>query len=300
MNDFGRRTALVTGGATGIGAAITSRLAGDGLNVFAVQRTDDEASAGRAMFAAHVASDRIEVAAHDLSTGPGCTASIDHCVARFGGLDILVNNAGISGMAALSALADYSDEDIDMAVLDGRLPALTPYFESVTLDGVFFAGNVTQAAQGLRKHGVASVSGMVCGLRYNARILARHLAETVGGIEVPRPPVERADVVPYVLAELDRAPEIVMQKGYLARVLSVSGEEVLDEGILPLEAFVDGSTDGVAATLEFDADEEIRPALYVRSGGVLRETLLPPHPLRRYDVLAYREALDDLLRPLAG
>jgi hypothetical protein len=28
--------------------------------------------------------------------------------------------------------------------------------------------------------------------------------------------------------------------------------------------------------------------------------MLPPHPLRRYDALAYREALDDLLRPLLG
>ncbi|HLE99266.1 MAG TPA: NAD(P)-binding domain-containing protein [Gaiellaceae bacterium] len=182
-------------------------------------------------------------------------------------------------------------------VLDGRLPALSPWFESVTLDGFFFAGNVTQAAQGLRKHGVASVSGMVCGLRYNARILARRLAETVCGIEVPRPSVDPDEVVPYVLSELDRAPELVMQKGYLARVLSAAEDGIRDEGILPLEAFVDGASDGVAATLEFDADEEIRPALYVRSGGVLRETLLPPHPLRRYGVLAYREALDDLLRP---
>lgn len=185
-------------------------------------------------------------------------------------------------------------------VLDGRLPAMSPWFESVTLDGVYFAGNVTQAAQGLRKHGVASVSGMVCGLRYNARILARRLAETVCGMELPRPPIDPDDVVSYLLAELDRAPELVMQKGYLARVLSATEEGIRDEGILPLEVFVDGSHDGVAATLEFDADEEIRPALYVRSRGVLRETLLPPHPLRRYDVLAYREVLDDLLRTLLG
>ncbi|HSI97973.1 MAG TPA: NAD(P)-binding domain-containing protein [Gaiellaceae bacterium] len=183
------------------------------------------------------------------------------------------------------------------AVLDGRLPALTPLFESVTVGGVYFAGNVTQAAQGLRKHGVASVSGMVCGLRYNARILARHLAETVSGHQVPRPTVEPMRVAPYLLSELDRAPELAMQKGYLARVLSVGGGGIRDEGILPLELFVDGSGDGVAATLEFDADEEIRPVLYVRRGGVLRETVLPPHPLRRYDAILYREALDNLLRP---
>jgi thioredoxin reductase len=183
-------------------------------------------------------------------------------------------------------------------VLDGRLPALTPYFESVTVPGVFFAGNVTQSALGLRKHGVASVSSMVCGFRYNARILARHLAETLTGVRPERPAVAPDRVVPYLLSELDGAPELAMQKGYLARVLSAHEGELRDEGILPLEVFVDGEQDGVAATLEFDADEEIRPVLYVRRGGLLREAMLPPHPLRRYDALVYREALDDLLRPL--
>jgi hypothetical protein len=183
-------------------------------------------------------------------------------------------------------------------VLDGRLPALTPLFESVTVPGVFFAGNVTQAAQGLRKHGVASVSSMVCGFRYNARVLARHLAETLFGLRRERPSVEPDRVVSYLLSELDRAPELAMQKGYLARVLSAAGGGLWDEGILPLEVFVDGDGDGVAATLEFDAEEEIRPVLYVRRGGLLREAVLPPHPLRRYDALVYRDALDDLLRPL--
>jgi hypothetical protein len=141
---------------------------------------------------------------------------------------------------------------------------------------------------------------MVCGFRYNARILARHLAETLSGVRLERPLVDPDRVVPYLLAELDRAPELATQKGYLARVLSTSGGEVRDEGILPLEVFVDGEEDGVAASLEFDADEEIRPVVYVRQGGTLREVVLPPHPLRRYEALAYREALDDLLRPVLG
>ena len=183
-------------------------------------------------------------------------------------------------------------------VLDGRLPAVTPLFESITVPGIFFAGNVTQAAQGLRKHGVASVSGMVCGFRYNARILARHLAETLSGAMQSRGHLAPDRVVPYLVGELDRAPELSIQKGYLARVLRAGDDGVVDDGILPLEVFVDDDGDGVAATIEFDADETIRPVVYVRHGGELREVALPPHPLRRYDALAYREALDELLRPL--
>jgi hypothetical protein len=183
-------------------------------------------------------------------------------------------------------------------VLDGRLPALTPFWESVTVPGIYFAGNVTQAAQGLRKHGVASVSSMVCGFRYNARILARHLAESIFGRRLERPLVDPAKVVPYLLDELNRAPELTMQKGYLARVLSaVEGDGIRDQGILPLEVFVDGSRDGVAVTLEFDAEETIRPVVYVRSGGTLREEALPTHPLRRYDEAVYRDSLETLLWP---
>ena len=184
------------------------------------------------------------------------------------------------------------------SVLDGRLPALTPWWESVTVPGVYFAGNVTQASQGLRKHGVANVSSMVCGFRYNARILARHVAETAFGLRVARPRLRPDRVAPFLVEELNRAPELTMQKGYLARVVSVDEDGILDQGVLPLEVFVDGSRDGVAVTLEFDAEETITPVVYVRRAGVLNETALPPHPLRRYDDPVYLDTIEKLLRPL--
>ena len=165
---------------------------------------------------------------------------------------------------------------------------------------LYFAGNTSDAARGLRKHGVASLSSMVCGFRYNARVLARHIAEEHFGIELERPRLEPASVVPYLLHELNCGPELVFQKGYLARVLSVNGAGVLDEGIQPLEVFVDGAADGIAVTLEFDAEETIRPMVYVRHDGVLHEEALPPHPLRRYSGTTYERELELLLRPLLG
>jgi thioredoxin reductase len=183
---------------------------------------------------------------------------------------------------------------------DGRLPALTPYWESVSLPGVYFAGNITQAAHGIRKHGVASLSSMVCGFRYNARVVARRIAEAVFSIPLERPRLQATEVSDFVLAQVARGPEIAMQKGYLARVLSVGQEGVLDEGVHPLEVFVDGSWDGVAVTLEFDDAEAIRPALYVRQDGQLQEILLPPHPLRRYDGPEYEAEVAAALKPLLG
>jgi thioredoxin reductase len=180
---------------------------------------------------------------------------------------------------------------------DGRLPALTPFWESVTLPRVFFAGNITQAAPGLRKHGVASLSSMVCGFRYNARILARRIAEHVFGELIERPPIKPSEVTRHLVAQLNGAAELSMQKGYLARVVSLQEDTPRDEGTMPLEAFVDGSGDGLAVTLEFAADETIQPVLYIRTARDVREVALPPHPLRRYHVLAYAALIDDALRP---
>jgi hypothetical protein len=183
---------------------------------------------------------------------------------------------------------------------DGRLPALTPFWESATLPRVFFAGNVTQAAHGLRKHGVASLSSMVCGFRYNARILAQRIAEEVFGVSIERPSIDRSHVTRHLIAQLNDAAELSMQKGYLARVVSVGDDEVRDEGTQPLEAFVDGSGDALAVTLEFAPDEVIQPVLYIRTARHVREVALPPHPLRRYHVLAYANVVDDALRPVLG
>jgi len=186
-------------------------------------------------------------------------------------------------------------------VANDRMPALTPYWESVTLPGVFFAGNATQASLGLRKHGVANLSSMVCGFRYNARLLAGHIAETLFGRDGERPRLEPGDVVPLLVDELNEGPELAIQKGYLARAVRADGDGALrDEGVLPLEVFVDAAYDGAAATLEFDDEERIRPVLYVRSGGELQEHTLPRHPLRRYDGAEYREAIAGALSPLFG
>ncbi|MFL6012935.1 MAG: NAD(P)-binding domain-containing protein, partial [Gaiellaceae bacterium] len=184
-------------------------------------------------------------------------------------------------------------------VANDRMPALTPYWESVTLPRVFFAGNATQASLGLRKHGVASLSSMVCGFRYNARLLADHIAETLFGRERARPRLDPETVVPLLVDELNDGPELAIQKGYLARAVRAGGDGGLrDEGVLPLEVFVDAEYDGAAATLEFDDEERICPVLYVRSGGELREHLLPRHPLRRYDGPEYRDAIAEALSPL--
>jgi thioredoxin reductase len=180
-------------------------------------------------------------------------------------------------------------------VSDGRIPALTPFWESLTVPGIFFAGNATQGARGLGKRGLGASSSAVNGFRYNARVLAGHLAERLGK-PVRRPRLPAREVVPFLLRELSHAPELWIQKGYLARVLTFA-DGVNDLGIVPVSHFLDGTApDAVAAAIEVDAAGTIFPIVYLRRSGEVHEHPLPPHPLHVYDEDSYREEVTALLR----
>ena len=175
----------------------------------------------------------------------------------------------------------------------GRIPSLSPYWEAAP--GVYFAGNATQGAPGLRKHGSGSSSPAVHGFRYNARVLARHLAETQFGRPLERPALGADEVVPLLLRELQTAPELWAQKGYLARVVSLDPPR--DDGVEPLQAFVDATgPDAVAVTVEVDATGTIYPSVYLRRGGRLRNVDLDPDRLNAFAGEPYRRALEALLR----
>src|SRR5437899_5663509 len=181
-----------------------------------------------------------------------------------------------------------------------RLPALTPFWESTTVPGVFFAGTVTQGAIGLKKHGIPSNSGVDGGFRHNARVLARYLAEKYFAIAVPRPTIRLEEVVPYLLSEVARAPELWNQRSYLARVVSFDrGEGIRDEGIAPLAHFVDASgPDAVAIVLETDQAGDHHPVAYVRRSGRVTEHVLPSDPLHNFDKPDQRGQLTAVLNGL--
>jgi hypothetical protein len=181
----------------------------------------------------------------------------------------------------------------------GKMPALTPLWESVTVPGIFFAGTITQAAAGLKKHGIPANSGALHGYRYNARVLARHLARSRFGIELPRPPLGPDDVVPFLLEQLTLAPELWNQRSYLAQVVSVEDGGWRDEGIWPLADFIDAEgPDAAAVTLEPNPDATIYPAAYLRVGGAVNEHLLDADDLNEYRGAQHRSQLTAVLAPL--
>jgi hypothetical protein len=184
-----------------------------------------------------------------------------------------------------------------------RLPAQTPFWESISVPGIHFAGTINQGAKGLAKHGIPSNSGAVQGYRYNARVLARHLAEKQG-IKLDRPSVPPDEVIPTLLREARYGPELWHQRSYLARVLSFRPDSgIIDEGILPLAHFLDGQQfEGSAAiALESNGREDLYPVLYIRHGGKVQETLLPDDPFQNFETGEHRKrlaaALDVVLSP---
>jgi thioredoxin reductase len=182
-----------------------------------------------------------------------------------------------------------------------HLPAQTPFWGSATVDGIYFAGTIMQGSQGLRKHGIPSNSGAVQGYRYNARVLARHLAESRFGKRFERRVIRVEEVVPLLLAEASRGPELWHQRSYLARVLTVGPQGGMeDAGIQPLAYFVDDSRpevhDGVAVALESNGRDDPYPAIYVRSGGKVSENIMDPHPLLDFEGPDYQRQAADLLK----
>jgi thioredoxin reductase len=181
-----------------------------------------------------------------------------------------------------------------------RLPAQTPFWESATVPGIFFAGTITQGSAGLKKHGIPSNSGAVQGHRYNARVLARHLAEARFGRTTARPPIEPSALIDFLQGELSEGPELWHQRSYLARVVLVDRDRgITDEGILPLAHFLDGGGhDAVAVTLESNGQGNPYPAVYLRKDGAVSEHLMDAHPLLDYRGLEYRAQLQSILQPI--
>ncbi len=105
-----RRAAIVTGAGSGIGAAVTARLAAGGYDVLAVDLVEPQASGGGD------GSGAVVPFAADLSTREGNRGCVDAAVERFGRIDVVVPNAGFQHV---SPIAEFDEDRWDalLAVL---------------------------------------------------------------------------------------------------------------------------------------------------------------------------------------
>jgi 2-deoxy-D-gluconate 3-dehydrogenase len=109
--DLSGKTAIVTGGAGGIGLGITRRLAEAGANVAIANRS--EADAAKAVTELSAKGYKVKYVKTDVANESDVQVLIRETVASFGSLDIFVNNAGIFPM---NPLATMTSADFDKVI----------------------------------------------------------------------------------------------------------------------------------------------------------------------------------------
>jgi 2-keto-3-deoxy-L-fuconate dehydrogenase len=160
--------ALVTGGASGIGAAVTATLAGRGARVAVLDRDVSGVP------------DHVVAVCADVTDDATVRAAVEEVVARCGGLDILVNNAGVG---AQGTVADNDDAEW-MRVLDVNLlgvvrvtRAALPHLRRSASAAVVNTGSIVATA-GLPQRALYSASkGAVLAL--TRAMAADHLGEGI-------------------------------------------------------------------------------------------------------------------------
>jgi 3-oxoacyl-[acyl-carrier protein] reductase len=94
--DLSGRTAVITGGARGIGFAVARRLLASGASC---SLWDNDAAALERAAAELGAPDRVLTIVADITLEAPVQSAAAVTVERFGGIDLLVNNAGIAGVS---------------------------------------------------------------------------------------------------------------------------------------------------------------------------------------------------------
>ncbi len=104
-NELAGKIAVVTGGASGLGAGIVERFLREGATVVF---GDIDAEQGKAL--AERRGEKAFFLPTDVAVTEQLTRLIDTAAEKFGGLDVMVNNAGVSGKMHRSFLHDDLDD----------------------------------------------------------------------------------------------------------------------------------------------------------------------------------------------
>ncbi|MGH1428326.1 MAG: 3-hydroxybutyrate dehydrogenase [Arenicella sp.] len=149
------KVAIVTGGANGIGAAISQSLHKEGMRVVVADRDAEKGLA----FATSINAAFFNI---DLTDADACQELVTSTMSQFGQIDILVNNAGFQHVCPLSEFP----EDIWNAMIEVMLNApfrLTKY-----------VWPYMQKQQWGRIINMASIHSQVASLNKSAYIAAKH------------------------------------------------------------------------------------------------------------------------------
>jgi 3-hydroxybutyrate dehydrogenase len=253
-----RKTALITGSTSGIGAGIATALAASGMNII-LNGLGDRATIEA--FGTEL-SQKFGV---EITYDPANMMVPDEIVAmiragetRFGGIDVLVNNAGIQHVAPVD---DFPPEKWDQII-------------AINLTSAFYTIRASIKGMAARKWGriinIASAHGLVASPFKSAYVAAKHgivgLTKTVA-LERARDGITCNAICPgYVLTPLVQA-----QLRDQAKARGLSEQEVVDTVILaaqPTKQFVTVEQIGALAVfLAGDNSAQMNGSIISMDGG---------------------------------
>lgn len=201
------KTAIITGGASGIGAASVRRFLDEGARVVSVDLDFDAAEAAIAGD-----GDRAIARSADVADAAAIKAIVDEAIERFGGLDCYLNNVG-------APMTPEPIEDVPIEVWNRII--------SVNLTAVFLAAQVVLPVMKRNRRGTFLVVSSMSGVRQRAKLSA-YCASKGGAIALTKEiALEVAEFGVRVNAICPVATETPMFQ-------QMSGSQLLDPSSIPM------------------------------------------------------------------
>lgn len=124
------KTAIITGGSRGLGKAMATLLAQEGVNIGITGRNEEQLKS--VALELQKLGVKASFAAFDIANEDAVKSGVDALVSELGGVDILINNAGIGKMGTLEAMSSADWQEVIQTNLFGvyyAAMAVYPYLQ---------------------------------------------------------------------------------------------------------------------------------------------------------------------------
>ncbi len=169
------KTAIVTGGSRGIGAAICEKFASLGVNVAIIYNGNAD-SAANVMKNAKKLGVKAEIYKCNVANAQECKETVKRVCEDFGTIDILVNNAGITRDNLLIAMSEEDFDDVIDTNLKGCFNMIKACSRTFVKKKYGKIINITSVSALMGLAGQANYSASKAGVVALTKVTARELA----------------------------------------------------------------------------------------------------------------------------